>query len=142
RLSAEETPPGPAYAARFGAVPVMRLQGEAPSIEHRGVTLLGLPAGDLTRIRWRGDFASEPPRALQEQIGGPPVSLRGTPIPADARELSLPVTIHGDPITLSANVRTRDGRFVVLDLGEPPNNGRSVARARSPPDGRSGALCA
>jgi hypothetical protein len=140
RLRPEGTPVGPAYAARFGAVPVVRLQGEAPSIEHRGVTLLGLPAGDLTRIRWRGDFASEPPRALQEQIGGPPVSLQGTPIPADARELSLPVTIHGDPINLSANVRTPDGRFVVLDLGEPPNDGRSVARARIPPEGRGGLL--
>jgi hypothetical protein len=138
-LVSDGTPVGPAYAARFGAVPVVRLGGEAPSLDRR-VTLLGLPASDLTRLHWRGDFASEAPSALAGAIGGPPVSLRGTRIPAGARELRLPVTIRGDPIHLSANVRTRQGRFLVLDLGEPPNTGRSVARAPLPPAARGGLL--
>jgi len=136
----EGEPVGPAYATRFRAVPVVRLQGEAPSLGHRGVTLLGLPAGDLNRLRWRGDFASDSPRTLAKRIGGPPVGLRGARIPPGARELRLPVTIHGDPINLSASVQARDGRFLVLDLGEPPNDGRSVARARIPPEGRGGLL--
>jgi hypothetical protein len=131
------TPVGPAYAAHFGAVPVTRLGGEAPSLDRR-VTLLGVPSGDLTRLHWRDDFASEAPGALAEAIGGPAVSLQGTRIPTGARELRLPVTIRGDPIHLSANVRTRQGRFLVLDLGEPPNTGRSVARAQVPPAARGG----
>ena len=141
RFSSDAKPVGPAYADRFGAVPVVRLQSEAPSLDRRAVTLLGLPATDLTRLHWRSDFASDSPGKLADRIGGPPVSLRGTPIPADARELRLPVTIRGDAINLSANVRTPQGRFLVLDLGEPRNDGRpSLARAKLPPEARGGLL--
>ena len=141
RFTSDAEPVGPAFADRFGAVPVVRLQSEAPSLDRRAVTLLGLPANELTRLRWRRDFASDPPSELADRIGGPPVSLRGTPIPADARELRLPVTIRGDAINLSANVRTPEGRFVVVDLGEPRNDGRpSLARAKLPPEARGGLL--
>ena len=141
RLPSRPQPVGPEYAERFGAVPVVRLQSEAPSLERRAVTLLGLPADDLERLRWRSDFASDSPSELARRIGGAAVSLRGTPIPADARALRLPVTIRGDAINLSANVRTRAGRFVVLDLGEPRNDGRpALARASLPPEARSGLL--
>jgi len=134
-------PVGPVYARRFGGIPVVRLQSEAPSLDRRSVTLLGLPVADIPRLRWRSDFASDSPRALADRIGGPPVRLRGTPIPADARELRLPVTIRGDAINLSANVRTPEGRFVVVDLGEPRNDGRpAIARAKLPPEARGGLL--
>jgi hypothetical protein len=139
RFVSSATPVGTAYAARFGAVPVVRLHGEAPSL-HRRVTLLGVPSGGLARLHWRSDFASDSPSALAERIGGQPVTLRGTRIPAGARELRLPVTIRGDQIHLSANVRTKQGRFLVIDLGEPPNNGRSVARAPLPAAARDGQL--
>ena len=59
RFVSDATPVGSAYAARFNAVPVIRLQGEAPSLDRRAVTFLGLPADDLTRLHWRSDFASE-----------------------------------------------------------------------------------
>jgi hypothetical protein len=141
RFVSDATPVGSAYAARFNAVPVVRIHGEAPSLDRRAVTMLGVPAGDLTRLHWRGDFASQGPRALADRIGGPPVSLQGTRIPAGAREFRLPVTIRGDSIHLSANVRTRNGRFIVLDLGEPINTGKPVvARAPIPPAGRGGLL--
>ena len=141
RFVSDATPVGSAYEARFGAVPVDRLQGEAPSLNRRSVTLLGLPASDLERLRWRSDFASQSPSSLADRIGGPELSLQGTRIPPGARELRLPVTIRGDSIHLSANVRTRNGRFVVLDLGEPINTGRPVvARAPIPPAGRGGLL--
>lgn len=141
RLPPRPQPVGPEYAARFGAVPVVRLQSEAPSLDRRAVTLLGLPAGDLERLRWRSDFASDTPSELADRIGGAPVSLRGTPIPRDARVLRLPVTIRGDAINLSANVRTPGGRFVVVDLGEPRNDGRpTMVRAKLPPDARGGLL--
>jgi hypothetical protein len=139
RFTSDATPVGPAFAARFGAVPVVRRQGEAPSLD-RAVTLLGVPARDLTRLHWRDDFASSTRRTLSERIGGPPVALRGARIPAAARELRVPVTIRGDQIHLSANLRTNQGRFEVLDLGEPSNRGRSVARAPLPPEARGGLL--
>jgi hypothetical protein len=141
RFVSDATPVGSAYAASFNAVPVVRIQGEAPSLDRRAVTMLGVPASDLTRLHWRGDFASQSPSSLADRIGGPPVSLQGTRIPAGARELRLPVTIKGDSIHLSANVRTRNGRFIVLDLGEPINTGKPVvARAPIPPAGRGGLL--
>jgi len=141
RFVSDATPVGSAYAARFGAVPVIRIQGEAPSLDRRAVTFLGLPAGDLTRLHWRSDFASQSPGKLASLIGGPPVSLQGTRIPTNAREFRLPVTIRGDSIHLSANIRTPNGRFIVLDLGEPDNTGKpAVARAPIPPAGRGGLL--
>ncbi len=129
RFVSDATPVGSAYAARFNAVPVIRLHGEAPSLDRRAVTFLGLPAADLTRLHWRSDFASESPSELADRIGGPPVSLQGTRIPPDAREFRLPVTIRGDSIHLSANIRRPNGRFIVLDLGEPNNTGRLVVEA-------------
>lgn len=140
RFTSSGTPVGAAYAERFGAVPVVRRLGEAPSLDRAAVTLLGVPSTDITRLRWRDDFASEPAGALAERLGGPPVALRGTRIPAFARELRLPVTIRGDAIHLSANVRTRQGRFLALDLGEPANNGASIARSPLPAAARGGLL--
>ena len=141
RFVSDATPVGSAYQAAFNAVPVVHLQGEAPSLNRRAVTLLGLPASDLTRLHWRGDFASQSRKALADRIGGPLVRLQGTRIPADARELRLPVTIRGDSIHLSANIRTPNGRFLVLDLGEPINTGKPVVtRAPIPAAGRGGLL--
>jgi hypothetical protein len=141
RFVSDATPVGSAYAARFGAVPVIRIHGEAPSVDRRAVTFIGLPADDLTRLHWRGDFASESPRELADRLGGAPVTMQGTRIPRGARQFRLPVTIRGDSIHLSANIRTRNGRFIVLDLGEPNNTGRPVvARAPIPPAGRGGLL--
>jgi hypothetical protein len=141
RFISDATPVGSAYAARLGAVPVIRIQGEAPSLDRRAVTFIGLPAHDLTRLHWRGDFSPESPSELAKRLGGPPVSLQGTRIPPGAREFRLPVTIRGDSIHLSANIRTRSGRFVLLDLGEPDNTGKPVvAHAPIPPAGRGGQL--
>jgi hypothetical protein len=141
RFISDATPVGSAYAARFGAVPVIRIQGEAPSLDRRAVTFIGLPADDLARLHWRDDFASQSPGKLVSLVGGPPVSLQGTRIPADAREFRLPVTIRGDSIHLSANIRSPNGRFVVLDLGEPDNTGKpTVASAPIPPASRGGLL--
>ena len=131
---------GPEYAARFGAVPVVRRAGEAPSLERRGVTLLGIPASALPRLHWRDDFASIAPRDLSARIGRSPVSLRGARIPAGARELRLPVAVRGEPVHLSANIRAKQGGFLVLDLGEPPTGRRTFARARLPKAARGGLL--
>ena len=139
-VRAQGTPIADAYAARFGAVPIVRRAGEAPSLQRRGVTLLGLPAGALPRLRWRDDFAALSRGELASRIGGPPVSMRGIALPADARALELPVTVRGDPIKLSANIRTKQGSFVVVDLGEPPTGRPALARARLPDAARGGLI--
>jgi len=134
------SPVGPEYAARFGAVPVVRRAGEAPSLERRGVTMLGIPASALPRLHWRDDFASIAPRAFSARIGRSPVSLRGARIPTGARELRFPVAVRGNPVHLSANIRAKQGGFLVLDLGEPSTGRRIFVRARLPKAARGGLL--
>ena len=93
-----------------------------------------------TPLAWRLRVR-EPERRSPIASEGLPVRLQGTRIPAGAREFRLPVTIRGDSIHLSANIRTPNGRFIVLDLGEPNNTGKPVvARAPIPPAGRGGLL--
>ena len=133
-------PVGDAVAARFDGVPVVRREGEVPSLERRKVAVLGVTAQALPRLRWRDDFADGSPQALAEEIGGSPVALRGVPIPAGARELRLPVTVRGDAIHLSANIRARAGAFLVVDLGEPPTKRAAVQRARLPSAAAGGLL--
>jgi hypothetical protein len=139
-VRARGTPIGDDYAARFGAVPVFRRAGESPSLQRRGVTLLGIPAAALPRLRWRDDFATVSPEELARRIGGPPARMRGVALPADARELEIPVTVGGDPIKLSANIRTKEGAFLVIDLGEPTPGRPTVARARLPAAARGGLI--
>ena len=139
-VRARGAPVGDEYAARFGAVPIVRRAGEAPSLERRGVTLLGIPAGSLPRLRWRDDFAALSRRELASRIGGPPVTLRGVALPAEARRLELPVTVRGDPVRLSANIRTKQGGYLVVDLGEPPTGRPTLARAWLPAAARGGLI--
>jgi hypothetical protein len=139
-VRSQSTPIGDVYADRFGAVPIVRRAGEAPSLERRGVTLLGLPARALPRLRWRDDFAALSRGEIASRIGGPPVSLRGIALPADAHALELPVTVRGDPIRLSANIRTKQGGFLVIDLGEPPTGRPTLARAQLPAAARGGLI--
>jgi ABC-type antimicrobial peptide transport system permease subunit len=139
-VRARGAPVGDEYAARFGAVPVVRRAGEAPSLYRRGVTLLGIPAGSLPQLRWRGDFAALSRRELASRIGGPPVTPRGVALPAEARTLELPVTVRGDPVRLSVNIRTKQGGYLVVDLGEPPTGRPTLARARLPAAARGGLI--
>jgi hypothetical protein len=132
-------PVGDSYAARFDAVPVLRRSGEAPSLERRKVTVVGVPAGALPRLRWRDDFADDSQQELAGLIGGRPVSLQGVAIPVAARELRIPVVVRGDPIRLSANIRARQGAFLVLDLGEPRTD-RATVRSVPLPAAAAGGL--
>jgi hypothetical protein len=133
-------PVGDAYATRFDAVPVVRRTGEVPSLQRRRVSVLGLPAEALSRLRWRDDFSDESPRKLADQVGGERVALRGVAIPAGARELRFPLTVRGDPVRLSANIRAREGAFLVVDLGAPDTNRATVQRAALPAAAAGGLL--
>jgi hypothetical protein len=133
------TPPvGATYAAKFDAVPVVRRSGDATSVAGR-VTVLGVPAAALRRLRWRGDFSALSPNELARRIGGPPVTLRGAELPAAARELRIPTTVRGDPVELGANIRAKNGNFLFLRLRQPHGGGAFVA-ARLPAAASGGSL--
>lgn len=133
-------PVGDAYAARFGAVPVIRRSGEVPSLERLQVTVLGVPGAALHRLRWRDDFADRSQGELAALIGGGPEALRGVEIPADARELRIPISLRGDPVELGANIRAKKGAFLFLRLGAPRAGRAAFVRARLPVAARGGSL--
>jgi hypothetical protein len=130
-------PVGDEAAARFAAVPVIRRSGEVPSLFRRRVTVLGVPAAALRRLRWRDDFAGRSQDELAEAIGGAPVALRGVRLPADAGELRIPTTVRGDPVSLGANIRAKNGAFLFLRLGAPRGG---FVGARLPAAARGGLL--
>lgn len=102
-----------------------------------GVTLLAIPADGLPSLRWRRDDVSRSPRALAHRLAPQrDVRLRGVAIPSDARELVLPLHVHGDPLAVRAVVITPFGNAVGLPLGTTP--GRLAARV--PADARGGLL--
>ena len=103
--------------ARFSqlghAAPVLRLSGGLARVE-APFTLDGLPPDELTRLRWRSDNSSQPPSLLARRIAFA-APLRG--ITLTTRELAIPVHVHGDSITVAANIATPRGRFVRVPLG-------------------------
>jgi hypothetical protein len=115
-----------AYAGQ-GGVPVIRRAAEAPSLDlTESISLLGLPGEAVGRLHWRDDFSSTDPAELGRRITPPaPVEPTGPRLPPG--ELRLPVTVRGDTVVVSANLRTRGGTYDVLELGE-VRQGRSVLR--------------
>jgi hypothetical protein len=68
-------------------------------------------------------------------------SLRGIRLPAAATTLTLPFTITGDQIGLTAIVQNRRGDFTPLQLGE-HGAGRYAPVVRLPPEARGGLIVA
>jgi hypothetical protein len=131
---------GAAYAGR-NAIPVIRRSARATSLNlTTPVDVLGLPADALGRVRWRSDFAGVGPEELGRRIA-PRRPLRpvGPQLPAGATALELPVTVRGDSLVVTANVRTEGGTYLALDLGE-AHNGRNLLRARLPRSAGAGTL--
>ncbi|HEU6445918.1 MAG TPA: FtsX-like permease family protein, partial [Gaiellaceae bacterium] len=131
---------GAAFAGR-DAAPVIRRVAEAPSLDlTETVAVLGLPGGSLQRLRWREDFSETDPAELGRLIT-PERSLQavGPRLPPGGEELALPVTVRGDALVVTANVRTEGGTYLVLDLGE-ARSGRSVLRATLPASAGSGTI--
>lgn len=116
------------------AAPVLRLSGGLARID-APFTLIGLPPEELTRLRWRSDNSSQPPSTLARHIAFD-APLRGIALPS--RELALPVHVHGDPITVDANVETPRGDFVLVRLGTAA--GTTTLHGRVPAGGRLVAL--
>ena len=131
---------GAAYAGS-NAVPVIRRSARATSLNlTTPVDVLGVPADALGRLHWRRDFAEVSPEDLGRRLA-PPRPLRpvGPRLPDGAVELRLPVTVRGDSLALTANVRTDGGTYLPVALGE-ARSGRSVLRAPLPRSAGNGTL--
>jgi hypothetical protein len=135
-----EAPVGADYV-RWNGVPVIRRSAQARSLNLTStIDVLGLPPGTIPRLRWRDDFAGEGPRDLADRIAPQrPVRPVGPHLPADGQTLALPVTVRGDPIAITAAVRTERGSYLTLHLGE-ARRGRAVLRTPLPRAGRNGTL--
>jgi hypothetical protein len=143
------TAPGPAANDRslgsayvdWSAIPVIRKAAQATSLDlTTTVDVLGIPSDALSRLRWRDDFAKAGPEELGRMIAPrAPVQTSGPQLPPDAETLGIPATVRGDSLVVGANVRTRRGTYLVLDLGE-ADQGRTVLRARVPPAARGGTV--
>jgi hypothetical protein len=108
---------------RFGSVahpiPVARLSGNVRRLEGSpGLTVLGLPARDIPRVRWRSDYSP----LTQSEIAGRlephrDVSLQGVRVPHDAKRIVLPFRARGDELAVRAVVVTRTGGAIGIRLG-------------------------
>ncbi len=133
-----------ALAPGVVALPVLRTSGDVSRLSGSpGITLLGVPAGALTALHgWRPDFSRTSISELARRIDpGRPVGLNGPVLPTAARRLKLPARLRGDPLRLTATVRTPGGDFVALKLGT-LLPGRRTLRAAVPAAARGGRLVA
>jgi hypothetical protein len=131
---------GAAYARR-NAVPVIRRSARATSLNlTTPVDVLGVPSDALERVRWRSDFAEVGPEELGRRIApGRPLRPVGPRLPAGSVELELPVTVRGDSLAVTANVRTEGGTYLPLDLGE-AHDGQNLLSAPLPRSAGTGTL--
>lgn len=107
------------FASVAHATPVFRVSGNVSRLEGSpGLTLLGIPAGDIRRIRWRSDYSTLSPTEIARRLQPPgDVSLHGIRLPQDAHRLVLPLRASGDELAVRAVVVTRTGRAIGIRLG-------------------------
>src|SRR5205814_1668017 len=99
----------PATFAKLGdAVSVVRASGD---VRGRGVTLMGLPSSSLTQV---GGWRARPSAATFASLG-PSTRLRGLDV--TSRRFSLPMIVHGGPVTLTLEVLKPRGDFAAVQIG-------------------------
>ena len=120
------------------AFTVLRQSGNVRGLEGtQSVSVLGLPASELTRLRWRSDDVFDSPNKLQRLLRPTTsVALRGVRIPEGAHELVLPLRVRGNELAVRA-VILRLGHAHGIGLGTTAS--RRLA-ARIPPAARGGLL--
>ncbi len=121
-----------AIAGGTTAMPVLRLDATAAASGSRpsDVTVLGIPAGDLPRLRWQGSGLPGTPRALASTLGaGGPAAMAGTPL--SAGPVSLPVSVTGADVAVALVAQRGNGEIASLPLGVAAP-GRSVLHGRVP----------
>jgi hypothetical protein len=121
------------------AIPVVRLSGNVRRLEtSRGFTLLGVPAEDLPALSWRGDYSSLSQDELARRLRpAGSVAPSGIRLPADAKQLALPLRARGDELAVRAIVVTSDGTARGVSLG---TTTASRLAGAIPPDARGGLL--
>jgi len=101
------------------AIPVLRASANVRRLEGSpGLTLLGIPARDVPRIRWRSDYSPLSRQEIVERLqphGS--VGVHGVRLPANASTLALPLRARGDELAVRAVVLTRMGGAVGIPLG-------------------------
>jgi hypothetical protein len=115
---------------------VLHSSGDVSRLEtSQGADVLGIPAGDWTRLAgWRRDFSSKPLAGLAAAVRPPrPVTLRTLALPAGARRLELRVSGRGYPIRLRAVVRLANGDFATVLLGDTRFAGTRTLSTHLPP---------
>jgi hypothetical protein len=126
-----------------GARQVVRESGYVTGNHGRDFTLLALPADSLSSIDgWRADFSSQTPAELGRllQPAASP-SLQGIRLPAAASTLTLPFTITGNQVDVTAIVENLRGDFTPLQLGQ-HDAGTYSPTVRLPPEARGGLIVA
>lgn len=119
------------------AFPVVRLSGDVRG-SGTGFQLLGIPADQLERLRWRSDYSPDSPAELARLLRPKgSTALQGARLPADARRLVLPVRTRGDELAVRAFVVTPTGGVRGVALGTTASR-RLVGDI--PPDARGGLL--
>ncbi len=121
------------------ATPVLRLSANVRRLEGSpGLTLLGIPANDIPRMRWRGDYSSLSREEIAKRLRpAGDVSVRGVRLPGDAHRLVLPFRVRGDELAVRAVVITRAGGAQGIRLGT--TTSKQLA-ARLPASARGGLL--
>src|SRR4051812_11787115 len=107
------------YESLAHALPVLRQSANVHRLEGSpGLTLLGIPAQDLTRLRWRSDYSSLSLSEIARRLRpGGDVSLQGVRLPGDSRRLVVPIRATGDELAVRAVVLSRAGGSVGIPLG-------------------------
>jgi hypothetical protein len=121
------------------AAPVLRLSGNVRRLEGSpGVTLLGVPAQDIERIRWRSDYSPLSRAQIAQRLAPKgSVALRGVRLPKNGRQLVLPFRARGDELAVRAVVVTQAGGAQGIRLG---TTAAKRLAAPIPPAARGGLL--
>jgi ABC-type antimicrobial peptide transport system permease subunit len=111
--------PLPRFRALADSIPVLRLSGNVGRLEGSpGLTLLGIPADDIPKLRWRSDYSSLSRDEIADRLRpAGDVSVQGVRLPPDVRRLVLPFRAHGDELAVRAVVLTRSGTAQGIRLG-------------------------
>lgn len=115
------------------ARPVLRVSGSAGRAERvSGVSVLGLDAPAIAGVGvWRGDWSSG--RTTVDLAGlverGASAEMRGAALPDDRIELGIGPAL----VSLAAIVRTPEGAFRRIELGEADPDEPSVLSSATPP---------
>ena len=126
-------------------LPVIRQSGSISSLGgQERATVLGVPTDKLDLIDgWRADFADVSLDELARRLRpASPVELRGVQIPSQAERLVAPVSVEGGDVAIDAEILTRTGGFVAVDLGDTRGRRLDELRALIPERARGGRIVA